>query len=127
MLALPGGEEGHAASGGVAAQRAADVEMAAALALARLRIALAQAAGDLANEGAHLRDLAPLDPGERRVAQDLVAEVFGLLAGIECKALRDRVAHGLAQAVERGAKTLGQRRIGSGQLVEIVAQALEAH
>ena len=42
--------------------------MSAALTLARLRIALAQAARDLADERAHFRDLAPLDARERRIA-----------------------------------------------------------
>src|SRR5882757_459890 len=73
VLALPRREEGHTAPGGVAAQCAADVEMAAALALARFRIALAQPPRDLADQRAHLRDLAPFDTRERRVAQDVVA------------------------------------------------------
>ena len=127
MLALPGGEEGNAAPGGISSQRAAHVEMAAALALARLRVALAQAAGDLADQRAHLLDLPRLDPGERRVAQNLVAQVFGLLAPIKQQRLRDGIAHGFAQAIERGLQPLGQRRIGRGQSVEVVAQALDAH
>ena len=101
--------------------------MAAALALARFRVALAQAAGDLADQRAHLLDLPRLDPGERRVAQNLVAQVFGLLAAIKQQRLRDGIAHGFAQAIERGLQPLGQRRIGRGQSVEIVAQALDAH
>jgi adenylosuccinate lyase len=96
MLALPGGEEGHAAPGRVSPQRAADVEMAAALALARLGVALAQAAGDLADQRAHLLHLARLDAGKRRIAQDLVAQVLGLLAAVEQQRLRDRVADGAA-------------------------------
>src|SRR4051812_3437980 len=87
VLALPRREEGHAAPSCVAAERAADVEMAATLALARLRIALAQAACDLPDEGAHLGNLAPLDAGKRCIAQDLVTEIFGLLAGIKGKSL----------------------------------------
>src|SRR3954452_20536110 len=121
MLALPGREKGDAAPRGIAAQRAADVEMTAPLALAWFRIALAQAPCDLADESAHLRDMAPFDAGERGVAQNLVAQVFSLLPGIERKPLRDGVANGVAQAIERGAKPLGQCRIGRGQLVEIVA------
>src|SRR5580692_11524923 len=71
--ALPGGEEGNAAPGGIAAHGAAHVEMAAALPLARLAVALAQATRDLPDQPAHLLDLARLDPRQRRVAQDFVA------------------------------------------------------
>src|SRR6266702_4999648 len=59
---LPGGQERHAAPGGVAADGPAYIEMAAALALARLAVALAQAAGDLADQQPHLLDLTRLDP-----------------------------------------------------------------
>src|SRR5438876_11995728 len=80
---FPGGEERHAAPGGVAADGPAYVEMAAALALARLTVALAQTAGDLADQEPHLLDLARLDPRQRRVAQDLVAQVLGLFAAVQ--------------------------------------------
>src|ERR1700744_5723607 len=103
MAALPGGEERHAAPGGVAAKRTADIEMPAALALARLGIALAQPSRDLADQRAHLLDLPGLEPRHRRVPQDLVAQILGLLAAVEQQRLRDRVAHVLAQAI-------GQRR-----------------
>src|SRR5438105_1680343 len=83
MPPLPGGEERDAAPGGVAADGPAYIEMAAALALARLAVALAQPAGDLADQEPHLLDLTRFDPRQRRVAQDLVAEVFGFLAPIQ--------------------------------------------
>src|ERR1700682_4392627 len=92
MLALPGGEEGNAAPRGVAAQRPAHVEMAAPLVFARLAVALAQAACDLANQTPHLLDLPRLDPGQWRVAQDLVAEVLGFLTPVQETRLRDGVA-----------------------------------
>ena len=73
MTALPGGEEWHAAPGGISANGAADIEMAAALALARLAEAFAQAPRDLTDQQPHLRDLTLLQPRHRRIAQDLVA------------------------------------------------------
>jgi hypothetical protein len=57
--------------------------MAAALPLARLAEAFAQAPRHLADQRAHLLDLARLDPGERRIAQDFVAEVLGFLAAVQ--------------------------------------------
>src|SRR5438105_15265021 len=68
MLALPRGEEGDAAPRRVAPQRPAHVKMAAALALARLAVALAKPARDVADQGAHLLDLPRFDPRQRRVA-----------------------------------------------------------
>src|SRR3954447_26301756 len=82
MPAFPGGEERHAGPGGVTAAGAAHVEMAAALTLARLGVALAQAARDLADQTAHLFDLPRFDPRQRRVGQDFVAQVFGFLAPV---------------------------------------------
>ena len=101
--------------------------MAAALALARLGVALAQPPRDLADQSAHLLDLPRLDPGQRRIAQDLVAQIFGFLAAVEQQRLRDGVAHGIAQAVGRGREPFRQCRIGRGQIVEIVAQPRDAH
>src|SRR4051794_30598921 len=121
MPALPGGEKRHAAPGGVAAKRAADVEMAATLSLARLGIALAQAARDLPDQRAHLFDLSRVDARQRRVAQHLVAQILRFLAAIKRERLRDRVAHGLAQALSRGLQPLGQRRIALAERIEIVA------
>src|SRR3954468_11369453 len=68
---LPGGEERHAAPGRVAPDGRADFEMAAALALARFTVSLAQASRDLADQEPHLLDLPRLDPGQRCVAQYL--------------------------------------------------------
>ncbi|GAA0003732.1 hypothetical protein BRDID11002_37330 [Bradyrhizobium diazoefficiens] len=51
----------------------------------------------------------------------------GLFASIERKPLGDGVADSFAQGVERGAQALGQRGIGCDQLIEFVAQALQAH
>ena len=51
----------------------------------------------------------------------------GLLAPVEHQRLRDRFAHGVAQPVERVGQPLRQRRIGRGQCVEVVAQALDPH
>src|SRR5438309_11502930 len=81
--ALPGCEERNAAPGGIAPQRLSGVEMATPLALARLAVALAQPSCDGADQGFHLFDLAALEAGERRVAQDFMTEVFGFLAPVE--------------------------------------------
>src|SRR3954447_7678990 len=79
MLAFPGGQERNAAPRRVAPQGAAHVEMAAALPLAWLAVAFAQAPRDLADQGAHLLDLTRLDARQRRIAQNLVAQVFRFL------------------------------------------------
>src|SRR4029077_3285669 len=100
MLALPGGEERNAAPRGDTASGPANNAMAAALPFARLAVALAQAACDLANQMPHLLDLPRLDPGKRRVAQDLVAQIFGFLASVQHQRLRDGLANGAAQPVE---------------------------
>ena len=120
---FPGGEEGHAAPCGVAPEGPAHVEMAAPLALARLAVALAQPARDLADQMPHLLDLPRFDPRQWRVAQDFVAEVFGFLAPVEQQRLRNRLANGFAQRLERSRQPFRQRGIGRGQLVEIVAKA----
>ncbi len=127
MLALPGREEGDAAPRGVAPQGPAHIEMAAALALARLAVALAQPARDLANQMPHLLDLPRLDPGQRRVAQDLVAQIFGFLASIQHQRLRDGFANGVAQPVQCGLQPFRQRRVGRSQMIEVVAKPLDAH
>src|SRR5258707_13643718 len=97
MLAFPGREEGNAAPRGVAAQRPTHIEMAAALPLARLAVALAQPARDLANQMPHLLDLARLDPRQWRVAQNLVAQILGFLTPVQQQRLPDGVANGFAQ------------------------------
>src|SRR5215207_11664356 len=56
MFPFPRGEEGHAAPRRVAPKSPADVEMAAALPLARLAVTLAQPARDIADQRAHLLD-----------------------------------------------------------------------
>jgi hypothetical protein len=125
--AFPGGEERYAAPGGVAADGAANVEMAAALPLAWLGVALAQPAGDLADQMPHLLDLPRLDPRQRRIAQNLVAQVFRLLAPVQHQRLRDGIPDRTAQPVQRVGQLLHQRRVGCRQIVEVVAQALDAH
>src|SRR5665213_3715892 len=127
VLAFPGRQERNAAPGGVAAHGAANVEVAAALTLARLAVALPQAPRDLPDQAAHLLDLPRLDPRQRRVAQDFVAQVFGLLASVQQQRLRDRIANGLAQRIQHRRQPLRESGIRHGQFVEIVAQALDAH
>ena len=73
------------------------VEMAAPLPLARLAVALAQPPRDGADQGLHLLDLAAFEPRQRRVAQDFVAQVFGLLAAVQHQRLVDDLAHVFAQ------------------------------
>ncbi len=75
----------------------------------------------------HLLDLPRLDPRQRRVAQNLVAQVFGFLAPVQHQRLRDGIADRAAQPVQRVGQPLRQRRVGRGEIVEIVAQALDAH
>src|SRR5207237_8883690 len=60
--AFPGGEKRYAAPGGISPDGAANVEMAAALALARLAVALAQATGGPADQLPHRPDLPRLHP-----------------------------------------------------------------
>src|SRR3954464_6309460 len=101
--------------------------MAAPLALARLAVALPQAAGDLADQMPHLLDLPRFDPRQWRIAQNLVTEIFCLLAPVEHQRLRDGLANGVAQPVQRSRQPLRQRGICRRQIVEVVAKALDAH
>ena len=64
------------------AERAADVEMTAALALARLRIALTKPSRDLADQRPHLCDLAPLDAGAQRVVRAIDLAPVGIEQGV---------------------------------------------
>ncbi len=124
--AFPGGEEGNAAPGDVAADRAANVEMTAALALARLAVALAQPARDLADQCAHLLDLPWLQLIEWRVAQDLVAQLFLFFAPVQQQRLGDAIANIVAQRLHRLCQPLGLGGIAHRQRIEIVAQTLDA-
>ena len=101
--------------------------MAAALALARLAVALTQATGDLADQMPHLLDLPRLDPRQRRIAQDLVAQVLGLFPPIQHQCLRDGVADRVAQSIKRACQPFRQRGVGRREIVEIVAKALNTH
>src|SRR5260370_24310061 len=95
--------------------------MAAPLALAGLAVALAQAACDPANQTPHLLDLPRLDPGQWRVAQDLVAQILGFLAPVQQQRLRDDVANGFAQRSECRREPLGHGGICRGPSVDAVA------
>ena len=75
----------------------------------------------------HLLDLPRLDPRQRRVGQNFVAQVFGFLAPVEHQRLRNRFAHRAAQPVQRIGQPLRQRRVRRRQIVEVVAQALDPH
>ena len=101
------------------------IEMAAALPFARLAEALAQPSGDLTDQTPHLFDLPRLDPGQRRVAQDLVAEVFGFFAAVQHQRLRDRFTNGAAQAVQRIRQPLRQCGVGGLEVVEVVAERVQ--
>ncbi len=83
MFALPSGQERNAAPCGVAADGTADVEMAAPRPFARLAVAFAQPARDLADQQAHLLGLPLVELRHRRVAKDFVAQVFTLFAPIQ--------------------------------------------
>src|SRR6185437_7552147 len=117
----------NAAPRRVTPQSPPDVEMTAPLSFARLAVALAQASRNLTNQKAHLLDLVRLDLGQRRVAQDFVAQVFRFLAAIEQQCLRNHIADIVAQLFQRGRESLGEGGVGGGQLIQIVAQALDAH
>ena len=78
--------------------------MAAALPLARLGVALAQAACDLADQPPHLLDLPRLDPRQWRVGQDFVAQVFGKPTTRPRNELRYKCVGRVAlAAIDRGA------------------------
>ena len=100
--------------------------MAAALALAGLAVTLAQPSRDGVDQGLHLFDLPSFKPRQRRVAQDLVAQVFAFLAAVEHQRLRDDFADVFAQRRQCRGEPFGFRRIGRCQRVEIVAQPLDA-
>ena len=101
VAALPGGEERHAAPGGVASDACGERRdgrgAGACAAWSSVRAAGARSGGS----APHLLDLPRLDPRQRRIAQDLVAQVFGFLAPVQQQRLRDGIADRVAQAVQR--------------------------
>ena len=66
------------------------------------------------------------EPGQRRVAQDLVAQVLGFLAAVQNQRLVDDVADVFAQGLQRRGEPLGLRGIGCRQRVKVVAQQFDA-